>query len=57
MQTLDQSEKWFQEKKHSNMPVVVAECEKKIVGFGSFGIFCPNEAYKYCIDLSVIRKT
>lgn len=52
-QNLEQREKWFQDKKSTNMPVIVAEVGNLVVGFGSYGIFRPKEAYKYCVEHSV----
>ena len=46
-QNLEQREKQFQDKKSTNMPVIVAEVGNLVVGFGSYGIFRPKEAYKY----------
>ena len=44
---------WFEQKKQANMPVIVAEIDGEVVGFGSYGIFRPWEAYKYSVEHSI----
>ncbi len=44
---------WFQKKQKDNMPVLVAKIEDKVVGYGSFGIFRPWDAYKFSVEHSI----
>lgn len=39
IQTLEIQTKWFEDKKTKNMPVVVADLDGEVVGFGSYGQF------------------
>ena len=44
---------WFLEKQNLKFPILVAELDNKVVGYGTFGQFRPHEAYRYCIEHSV----
>lgn len=44
---------WFDSKQRESMPVIVYEQDGKAVGFGTYGIFRPREAYKFTIEHSV----
>ena len=44
---------WFQEKKQSNFPILVAEENGKILGYGTYGKFRPHDAYQFCVEHSV----
>ena len=53
--TLNQQLEWFKDKKKSNFPVLVAEDESGIIGFGSYGTFAaaqvrPPPAWPYHYD-------
>lgn len=49
----NQQLEWFEQKQKHKMPVLVAEIERKVLGFGSYGVFRPWEGYKYCLEHSV----
>ena len=44
---------WFQKKTQDNMPVIVAEKEGSVLGFGTFGIFRPWDAYRFSVEHSI----
>ncbi|SHI39899.1 phosphinothricin acetyltransferase [Mesonia phycicola] len=44
---------WFLEKQNLKFPILVAELDNDVVGYGTFGQFRPHEAYRYCIEHSV----
>ena len=44
---------WYKRKMEDGMPVIVAEHELEVIGFGTFGIFRPWEAYRFCIEHSI----
>ncbi|MCX2681330.1 GNAT family N-acetyltransferase [Galbibacter sp. EGI 63066] len=51
--TYDQQLKWFEQKKADGMPVIVAENNTTVVGFGTYGIFRPWAAYQFSIEHSI----
>ncbi len=51
--TYAQQLSWFEKKLQDNMPVIVAESEEKVVGFGTFGIFRPWDAYQFSVEHSI----
>ncbi|HMB99863.1 MAG TPA: GNAT family N-acetyltransferase [Flavobacteriaceae bacterium] len=51
--TLEQQIEWFEQKRKNNMPVIVAVNENNIIGFGTYSIFRPWEAYKLSLEHSV----
>ena len=53
VRTLDQQLNWFKEKMKNKLPVFVAEKNSKVIGFGTYGIFRPWEAYKFSIEHSI----
>jgi L-amino acid N-acyltransferase YncA len=46
-------QQWFAKKQADHMPVIVCEADGDTVGYGSFGIFRPWDAYKYSVEHSV----
>lgn len=52
-QTMEERESWFRGQKAGNWPVIVAELDGKVVGFGSIGVFRTRPAYKYSGEHSV----
>src|SRR5690606_19273775 len=44
---------WFQRKKKDSLPVIVAVKDQKVLGYASFGIFRPWEAYELSIEHSL----
>jgi L-amino acid N-acyltransferase len=51
--TMEMREKWFQDKKQNNFPVLVAANNDTVAGFASYGPFRAWAAYKYSIEHSV----
>lgn len=51
--TLDQRIEWYENQITQNMPVIVAELNGDVIGYGSFGSFRYKEGYKYCVEHSV----
>ena len=44
---------WFKRKEEEKMPVIVAEMNGTVVGYGTFGIFRPWEGYLHSIEHSL----
>jgi L-amino acid N-acyltransferase YncA len=44
---------WFIKKQRDKMPVLVAEANQQIVGYGSYGIFRAWDAYQFCVEHSI----
>jgi L-amino acid N-acyltransferase YncA len=51
--TFEQQQNILEEKIHKNFPVIVAELEGKLVGFGMYSEFRFREAYKFTVEHSV----
>jgi len=51
--TLEQQHKWFERKQIDKMPVIVAEKNNEVIGFGTFGIFRPWDAYQFSVEHSI----
>ena len=49
----EQQKAILEEKISKNFPVIVAECDEKVVGFGMYSEFRFREAYKYTVEHSV----
>lgn len=50
---LEQQTDWFKLKQKNNMPIIVAVNDNTIVGFGSYSIFRPWDAYKLSLEHSI----
>jgi phosphinothricin acetyltransferase len=44
---------WFHQKVKEGMPVIVAQKQTEVVGFGTFGIFRPWDAYRFSVEHSI----
>ncbi|MEZ4811549.1 MAG: N-acetyltransferase family protein [Allomuricauda sp.] len=44
---------WFEKKLQDNMPIIVAEKDNKVIGFGTYGIFRPWDAYRSSVEHSI----
>ena len=44
---------WFKTKTKQKMPVLVAENDSQVIGFGTYGIFRPWAAYQYSVEHSI----
>jgi phosphinothricin acetyltransferase len=53
IRTLEQQEAILETKLHSGFPVIVAENNGEVVGFGMYAEFRFREAYKYTVEHSV----
>lgn len=51
--TIKQQIEWFKQKQKNNMPVIVAVKKNTVIGFGTYSIFRPWEAYKLSLEHSV----
>lgn len=51
--TLEQQLAWFEEKQISGFPVIVAEKDNEILGFGTYGGFRVKIGYRFTIEHSV----
>jgi phosphinothricin acetyltransferase len=52
-QTLEEREIWFRGQQAGRWPVIIAEMDGQVVGFGSIGVFRARPAYKYSGEHSV----
>lgn len=50
---LEQQTDWFKLKQKNNMPIIVAVNDNTIIGFGSYSIFRPWDAYKLSLEHSI----
>ncbi|WP_417941306.1 GNAT family N-acetyltransferase [Flavobacterium sp. RS13.1] len=53
IQDLEAQKKWFEDKKFKNLPVIVADLDNEVVGFGSYGQFREKVGYQYTVEHSV----
>lgn len=51
--SLDAQKAWFDEKMSEGFPVIVAELEGNVVGFGAYGTFKPKVGYRFTVEHSV----
>jgi L-amino acid N-acyltransferase len=51
--TLQTQQAWFQKKQADGLPVLAAELDNKVVGFGSYGIFRPWDGYRFSAEHSI----
>ncbi|MCV9932799.1 GNAT family N-acetyltransferase [Flavobacterium sp. LS1R47] len=52
-QTIEVQKKWFEDKNSKNLPVIVAELNGDVIGFGSYGPFREKIGYQYTVEHSV----
>ena len=53
IRSLEQQQKILEEKLDKNFPVIVAELDGKVIGFGMYSEFRFREAYKFTVEHSV----
>lgn len=53
VQDLEAQKKWFEDKLAKNLPVIVADLDGEVVGFGSYGQFREKIGYQYTVEHSV----
>lgn len=51
--TLQDQTLWFEQKKSKKMPLIVAEKNGSVIGYGTYGIFRPWDGYQYSVEHSV----
>ena len=51
--TYSQQIEWFTQKQIQNMPIIVAEYKNEIIGYGTYGIFRPFDAFQFCVEHSI----
>ena len=55
-QTLEVQREWFRQKQLHDFPVIVAELENEVVGFGAYGTFREKVGYRFTVEHSVYVK-
>ncbi len=53
IRTLEEQTAWFNKMIEDGMPVIVAEFEKEVIGYGSYNIFRPKIGYKFSVEHSI----
>lgn len=51
--TLEEQTAWFNKMIEDGMPVIVAELEKEVIGYGSYNIFRPKIGYRFSVEHSI----
>jgi phosphinothricin acetyltransferase len=51
--SLAEIERWYQDKKDNNYPLLVTVANDQVIGYATYGPFRPREGYKYTIEHSV----
>lgn len=51
--TLEEQQVWFEEKQASKFPVIVAEFDNEVIGFGTYGTFRVKIGYRFTVEHSV----
>ncbi len=52
-QTIVDQMKWFRSKMELKLPVIVAEVDNQVVGFGTYGMFREKIGYQFTVEHSV----
>lgn len=53
IQTLTTQLQWFQDKKKANFPILVAEFDSEVIGFGTYGTFREKIGYQFTVEHSI----
>lgn len=53
IQTLSTQMQWFQDKKAANFPILVAEFDSEVIGFGTYGTFREKIGYQFTVEHSI----
>ncbi|PXY41272.1 N-acetyltransferase [Flavobacterium cheongpyeongense] len=53
IQNLETQTKWFEEKNSKNLPIIVADLDGEVVGYGTYGQFREKIGYQYTVEHSV----
>jgi phosphinothricin acetyltransferase len=51
--TLQNQTAWFEKKRKEEMPVIIAEMNSRVIGFGTFGIFRPWDGYQFSLEHTI----
>ena len=51
--TYAQQMNWFEQKNINGMPIIVVESNDEVIGFGTYGIFRPFDAFQFCVEHSI----
>ena len=51
--TLDHQKAWFDQMINDGMPVIVAEIDGVVIGYGSYNIFKPKIGYRFSVEHSI----
>ena len=51
--TLEEQTAWFEKMITDGMPVIVAEHDKEVIGYGSYIIFRPKVGYRFSVEHSI----
>ena len=51
--TLEEQTAWFEKMINDGMPVIVAEHDKEVIGYGSYNIFRPKVGYRFSVEHSI----
>jgi len=51
--TLEEQTAWFEKMITDGMPVIVAEHDKEVIGYGSYNIFRPKVGYRFSVEHSI----
>ncbi|HEX8269845.1 MAG TPA: GNAT family N-acetyltransferase [Flavobacterium sp.] len=52
-QSIEAQQLWFEHKLRENFPVIVAELDQKVVGYGTYGTFREKIGYQFTVEHSV----
>lgn len=52
-QTIESQQQWFKDKQRHGFPVIVAEYQMQVIGYGAFGTFREKIGYQYTVEHSV----
>ncbi len=52
-QTVEDQSEWFEKKMALQLPVIVAEVDGNVVGFGTYGMFREKIGYRFTVEHSV----
>ena len=53
IQTIEVQNKWFEDKQLHHFPVIVAESNGQVIGYGTYGTFREKIGYQYTVEHSV----
>lgn len=51
--TLEQQQAWLEQMYNDGLPVIVAEMDGEVIGYGSYSMFRPKVGYKFTMEHSI----